>query len=172
MAVSKSVKFYSQYNRPPRVKREYSEEIPVFSLVIENDKPKLKEVGKTNYQEQIEKSCSFHTVKQLIERFKRGDVSALNSKSGFFGDITSMPDSMLAARKIIDSTFSAYNSMDKDVKAKFGDYQGFLKSFGDGSYIKILEDIRIENSKGVSNSDKVPDLQGSSSVQKEEEVNE
>lgn len=153
------IKFYTQFNRPPLKNVTYSPEATVFALVIENDIPLMKEVGKTNTQDMIECSCGYHTVNQLIERFKRGDVSALNSKAGFFGDITGAPDNVITAHKIVDSTFKAYNSLDKEVKDKFGSYDNFMKSFGDGSYVKILQSFKKETKKAVVDS-LVSDLQG------------
>lgn len=133
-------KFYSQYNKPRIKAPVYSPEIDSTSLVIDNGVKRVKVFGKTNFQDKIECSCSYHTVKQLVKRFQQGDISALNSKTGFYADITGMPTNILEAHKLAKKTLGYYNGLDKGLQKAFGSYDDFVKSVNDNSFSKIVGD--------------------------------
>lgn len=62
-----------------------------FQLVTEGNNLSLKKVGTINVQKQIESYRDSVDLGKMIERYKRGDTSALNrGNGGFYADVSGM----------------------------------------------------------------------------------
>lgn len=146
--------FYTQFNRPKKVIPVYYPEVDDTQLVVDNNVKRVKVVGKTNFQERIEACCGYHSVKQLIERAKRGDVDALNSRNGFYADISKMPTSLVDAHAISQKSLEYFNNLDKGLQKAFGNFDNFLKSFSDGSFATIIGGFYAQNKKVSSEDNK------------------
>lgn len=59
-----------------------------FMLVRKGNNMSLTKVGEVDIQEQINSYEDGVSLAKMIERFKRGDTSALNHGGGFYGDVS------------------------------------------------------------------------------------
>lgn len=57
-------------------------------LVKDGNNLSLKKVGEIDIQEQINSYEDGVSLAKMIERYKRGDTSALNRDGGFYGDVS------------------------------------------------------------------------------------
>ena len=80
----------------------------------------LVESGKENLYEFIQshkESCDIHVI---LERFARGDVSALERVQGTYGDFSSMPRSYADMLNLVHSAEDAFSNLPVDERAKYG----------------------------------------------------
>lgn len=66
-------------------------------LVYEGNNMILKKVGQIDVQEQINSYRDGVDLGKMIERFKRGDTSAISRKQGFYADATECPTDLASA---------------------------------------------------------------------------
>lgn len=69
-------------------------------LVQEGNNYRLEKVGQIDIQEQIASYADGVDLKKMIQRFKRGDSTALDRKRGFYADVSSYPSD---TRSFIDA---------------------------------------------------------------------
>lgn len=65
---------------------------PEYQLCQNGNNYTLKEVGKIDIQEQIASYEDGVSLSKMIERYKRGDESALTRRKGFYADVSGMSD--------------------------------------------------------------------------------
>lgn len=96
---------------------------PTYELLYdEKGKRDLQEVGKINTYEMIQShrsSCDLHV---LLERYKNGDVAAvelLNRKQPMYGDFTDSPGTLAEYYQRIAQAENDFARLPVDVRAKF-----------------------------------------------------
>lgn len=140
----KEPKFRTENNYKRPKMPEYSREEPIYQV---QQVPILKgalrpvEVGKTDIYARTQKACGFKSVKELVERYKRGDISALQKVQGFYGDISDMPTCLNDVNAVVRNAQSTYHTLPKPVKDLFGNYDNFIKSVSDGTYVEKLKEL-------------------------------
>lgn len=80
----------------------------------------LVESGKENLYEFIQshkESCDIHVI---LERFARGDVSALERVQGTYGDFSNMPRTYADMLNLVHSAEDAFSNLPVDERAKYG----------------------------------------------------
>lgn len=91
----------------------------------------LVESGKENLYEFIQshkESCDIHVI---LERFARGDVSALERVQGTYGDFSNMPRTYADMLNLVHSAEDAFSNLPVDERAKYGhSFERWLTEFG------------------------------------------
>lgn len=91
----------------------------------------LVESGKENLYEFVQshkESCDIHVI---LERFARGDVSALERVQGTYGDFSNLPRTFADMLNLIHSAEDAFSSLPVDERAKYGhSFERWLTGFG------------------------------------------
>ncbi len=91
----------------------------------------LVESGKENLYEFIQshkESCDIHVI---LERFARGDVSALERVQGTYGDFSNMPRTYADMLNLVHSAEDAFSNLPVDERAKYGhSFERWLIEFG------------------------------------------
>lgn len=91
----------------------------------------LVESGKENLYEFIQshkESCDIHVI---LERFARGDVSALERVQGTYGDFSNMPRTYADMLNLVRSAEDAFSNLPVDERAKYGhSFERWLTEFG------------------------------------------
>lgn len=119
-------------------------------LVIDKDGHETLEViGKHNLYDEIQSHKDFTDIHIIVDRFKNGDLTALNRRVGSFMDITDFPhnyaemlQSFIDARKVFDE-------LPADKRSKFGDFDTFLSTFGTKDWISVFQDPDIKQAVDV-----------------------
>ena len=90
----------------------------------------LVESGKENLYEFIQshaESCDIHVI---LERFARGDVSALEKVQGVYGDFSNLPNSYADMLNLVRDAESAFMKMPVEERAKYGhSFERWLTEF-------------------------------------------
>lgn len=143
-------KFRTENNYKSPKMPVYGKEEPIYQVQqvpLKNGAMRPVEVGKTNIYERIQKSCGFRSVKELVERYERGDIHALNKCQGFYGDISKMPTCLNDVNAVVRNAQSTYHTLPKNVKEMFGGYENFIASVSDGTYLSKIMEVQKDNAK-------------------------
>ena len=101
-----------------------------FQLVTEGNNMTLKKVGTINIQKKIESYRDSVDLGKMIERYKRGDTSALNrGNGGFYADVSDMSSDLaeqienqrVAAEYIVQAQNAAETKEKADKAEKMAD---------------------------------------------------
>lgn len=99
----------------------------------------LVESGRENLYEYIQSHKESVDIHVILERFARGDISALSRVQGTYGDFTKMPQTyaeFLNARIFAENYF---NSLSVETRAKFDhSFERFLVSLDDPQLLVTL----------------------------------
>lgn len=113
----------------------------VFKLkVMEDGSRDLVEVGQYNFYDEIQSHADSVDIKNILDRYARGDVSVLNRVASVYGDFTSMPTSLgELSQRILDAN-DLFNNLDVDVRREFDfDAGKFFNSLGTEKFNKVVE---------------------------------
>lgn len=138
------MKFYSFLERPATIAAPSGERFSsVFREVIENDVPKLEQVGQHDIYQMIQSNTEFADLRCIMEKFQRtGDPSLLNRKEGFYADLTGMPNNLLEAQNKVLKALQMFDNLKPEVRNHFGGtLDGFLKGINTSEGVKYLEDF-------------------------------
>lgn len=104
-------------------------------------KRSLVESDKINLMLVAEMSGKGLTVRDLINRFNSGDISAIPEPVSSYGDFTKAPHSLLEAEKLLISAQSKFDMLPTDIKSKYNNNSSdWLAAVNDGSFMKHLND--------------------------------
>ena len=125
-------------------------------------------------------------IENIIRRAVEGDYNALNAVNGVYSDITNCPSSIAEAQQYIIDAKKEFDSLPKDIKAKFeynpeiyiaemsGDTQTWLDKMGYTEKIKLKEEAAATEAINTENFNKAMAnlAQGTSITNAGGEVNE
>ena len=80
----------------------------------------LEESGRENLYDFIQSHRDSVDIHKILERFASGDVSALQQRSGVFGDFTEMPKTYADLLNTVIAGERTFDSLPRDVREKFG----------------------------------------------------
>lgn len=127
-------------NAPRFCCRSGKEIKPVYhSKIMKDGKLELEITGYQNIQEKIEAERPGVELSVLIARYENGDLLALNSRPGFYGDVANFPGNLIDAMNIVNSAQEEFDKLPVDVKQKFGsDWRKWLAEFGSEDWTKVM----------------------------------
>ena len=140
--------FYSRTNMPSTIPQpECSKIVPTYGIEIDDDgKVRVVETGKTNLYEKIQASKEDTLIYNILDRFKAGDVTALQKNQGYYADLTEMPKTLAEAQQSLITAENYFNSLPLDVRKEFNhSFSEFLATASAGklaersSYFKTQE---------------------------------
>ena len=154
--------FFTRSRKPVTIPApQCSKEQDDFSIeTSETGHKELVKSGKTNIYDKIQASTESVEIHNIIKRYERGDLMALNkAPGGVYGDFSEAPTSLLEAQQKLTNADNIFNSLPAEVRAEFGNNKfEFIKSIEDGTYQSRIEqfmDKPVETKETVI---KVPEV--------------
>lgn len=107
--------------------------------VFDDGSRDLVVVGQVDTYEMIQSHRDSVDLKLTLERYARGDDSAINRRQAFFGDFTNMPTSLAELSQRILDAQDLFNSLDVDARREFDfDAGKFFASIGTPEFEAIV----------------------------------
>lgn len=107
--------------------------------VFDDGSRDLVVVGQIDIYEMIQSHRDSVDLKLTLERYARGDDSALNRRQAFFGDFTNMPTNLSELSQRILDAQDLFNSLDVDARREFDfDAGKFFASIGTPEFESIV----------------------------------
>lgn len=126
--------------RDPVFCRSGSGIVDVKHLVLDDDGvPHLEVIGKHDLYSEIQSHKDSVDIHLIVQRFKNGDLSALNRRVGQFVDVTDFPANYAEMLQSVIDARRFFESLPEDKQRKFGDFDTFLSSFGTSSWIDVFK---------------------------------
>lgn len=157
--------FRTQYQPRKRVVANPGQrEKVLWSPVFDKDGSfDLKESGREDLYASIQSHAESVDIHVILERFARGDVSALSKVQGIYGDFTTVPKTYAELLNSVIQGEQYFLSLPVEVRAKFGhDFNKWLVSMDDMP--SWLEKMNLKASEDTSSSTTQNTDQESSSV--------
>lgn len=112
--------FFSRCNRPATVTVPVGNlTTPTYEERLDNGVHRLIKVGVTNLFDFVQASKEETLVYNILDRFAKGDPTALMAKRGQFLDVVGMPSTLAEAQQLMINATEKFNSLPADVRAKF-----------------------------------------------------
>ena len=112
--------FYSRNDRPvAKVPPIGDGTAPIYEEVFENGVYSLRETGSENLFDFVQASKEESLVYNIIARYQRGDVNALNRCQGQYMDVVGMPTNLAEAHATILDVQRKFNSLDPEIRSNF-----------------------------------------------------
>lgn len=116
-----------------RVKKLYS---PVFD---KNGRMELEETGQEDLYGYIQSHKDSVDINVILERYQKGDVTALNRAQAFYVDATNFPKTYAEALQRMQDAHTYFDSLPVETRAKFGhDFNQFLASLDKPDFAELL----------------------------------
>lgn len=133
---------------------------PIETLYAEklvNGVVTLVESGHRDVNEYIQSSRDDCDVYSVIERFNRGDVSALNQvDGGQFMDVIGLPTNLAQAQQMLIDVQSRFDNLPASVKQKFDNSASvFVDRIANGGVQALIDSGLIANNVGKEVADNV-----------------
>lgn len=160
----------------PKKAKEFSSPVgfpdaPVYTPIVQEDgQIELKEVGKHSVYNEIQSYKDSCDINVLIERFKNGDIDALNQRSdGAYGDFATLPKTHAEILQIMIDARNSFDRLPVATKQKFNnDFNYWFATYGNKEW---LEDMGFDvAAKPIESA--VNDNSGSDVVDNNNEVKE
>lgn len=128
-------KFHSNLGSP--IKEVYQGEFD------DEGKFSVVKVGEINLYENIQSYKDSVDIDIILNRYACGDPMALEKVSGFFADVSALPNSYVGMFNLIEQTKEFFNNMPADFKEKFNNnFEEFIVS---AEAMDFLPKISIQN---------------------------
>uniref|UniRef100_A0AAU8B8E3 Internal scaffolding protein n=1 Tax=Dulem virus 158 TaxID=3145635 RepID=A0AAU8B8E3_9VIRU len=99
----------------------------------------LKETGRVNLYDEIQSHADSVDIHVLMERYRRGDVDALTSAQGFYGDVLDFPKTYAEALNHMNEMERQFMSLPVEIREKFGhSFSEFLAASGESDFLDRL----------------------------------
>lgn len=97
-----------------------AEFVPIYEPIVEDGVEKLvKSDRQRNLREYVHSSEEQCLIYNILDRFTKGDVTALNHRKGQFIDVTGMPTTLAEAQQLMIKAQTRFDHLSDDEKAKF-----------------------------------------------------
>lgn len=107
-------------------------------------------VGQIDIYEMIQSHKDSVDLKLTLERYARGDESAINRRQAFFGDFTHMPTSLAELSQRILDAQDLFNTLDVEARRAFDfDAGKFFASIGTPEFETIVSQFEPKPDKPV-----------------------
>lgn len=134
--------FFTRVNRPRAIPSPVGDGIePVFEERIVNGVRSLVRTGGNPINAFVQESLRDTLVYNILDRYQRGDVNALQRMSGQFMDVTGMPKNLAEAQQKLIDVERQFSLLPISVRQRFDNSMSkFVAGFADGSALEILKD--------------------------------
>lgn len=118
--------------------------------VFDDGSRDLVVVGQIDIYEMIQSHKDSVDLKLTLERYARGDESAINRRQAFFGDFTHMPTSLAELSQRILDAEDLFNTLDVDARRAFDfDAGRFFASIGTPEFETIVSQFNPKPDKPI-----------------------
>lgn len=126
---------------------------PTYSLSVDDDGVlSLSRSGQINLYDQIQASRMSVELKTILERYETDGVTPIDTKHGFFADVSRLPSSLAGFFDQIHNAEAAFNGLPVDIRAKFGhSLSQFVSSAGSTDWYNKLGVNVTGNNQTVDN---------------------
>ena len=136
------MKFRTVYDRQQVRSCAGEREIPQYKMHVDKDGVReLKQYGTIDGYAKIQSHKDSCDVNYILERFARGDESALSKIQGVYGDFTNLPTTMAElSQRVIDAETMFYQ-LPLEVRQQFNHSPSeFFAQIGSDKYNQIFKD--------------------------------
>lgn len=122
--------------------------------VIGDDGAKALKVSREiDISEYINSSLEDSLIYNILDKYARGDLSALNRATGQFLDCTGLPTSFLEAHQYVKNAENLFSQFPDDLKSKFGSFKDFQADLISGSAYDKLTSYELSKSESFKPSE-------------------
>lgn len=112
--------FFSRTNRPKTIPVVLGDgTAPVYDEVLVDGRVMLQQVESENLFDFVQASKAETSVYNIIDKFNRGDESALHKTVGQFMDVLGMPTTLAEAQQSLINVTKKFDSLPMDIRQKF-----------------------------------------------------
>lgn len=113
---------------------------PVYKLMTnEQGRRELQIVGEKDLYAEIQAAKDSCDINLILERFSRGDESALSRLQGVYGDFTEMPTTLAELQQRVLDAEILFNSLPLETRAQFDYDPGvFFNSIGSDKFYTAM----------------------------------
>ncbi len=114
--------FFTQYKKPPRQPSAGGSRMqPQYKMTVnkETGAHELKQKGEIDLYAQIQSFKDSTDINFILERYARGDVSALSKIQGVYGDFTAMPTTLAELSQRVLDAENLFYQLPLDVREQF-----------------------------------------------------
>ena len=107
----------------------------------------LVKIGEFNLYDKIQSYKDSVDLNKIIERFRlTGDTSLLNQRSGFYGDVSEMPQSYAEFLNVALIAKEEFESLPSDIRDKFNNsVDQFIASIGTEEFNAIYNTVQSDD---------------------------
>lgn len=117
----------------------------------------LVKTGERDQYSLIQSFAAVTDVNAILDRFSRGDVSALSRVRGVFGDVSKFGTDPHANHDLVNRANAAYASLPPELIQKYPSFADFLASFASPDAFKAFEaDLGAFQARSVGGADVPP----------------
>lgn len=134
---------YSRFNRPA-VERSFIGDAldPVFEERVVDGVQQLVEVKKEPINPFVQSSLAGTLVYNILAKYERGDIDALQRVAGQYIDVTGMPKNLAEAQQQIINISRQFDALPLDVRNKFGNnVDMFIKTVAEGNLNDFVKEF-------------------------------
>lgn len=112
---------YSRFCRPDTIPYPDDGYIqPEYAKVLQDDGTfSVEKVGEIDTRVLINAAKDSCNIYNIIDRYQKGDLDALNKVKGFYGDVRGLPSSLMEAYQYMDNAQKKFNSLPAEIKREF-----------------------------------------------------
>lgn len=111
-----------------------------YAPVIKDDGSfELEVVGKINVYDEIQSHADSCDINIILERYARGDVTALSRRQGLFADLSEMPRTYAEMLNVVIKAQAEFEALPANVKEKFdNDVNKFISRMDDVEFMRSV----------------------------------
>lgn len=137
-----SVKVFSRFNRPKTIPAPIGSGMePVFEERIVDGINQLVKVGENPISPMIQEYAEETKVYNILARYKRGDITALNQRPGQYIDVVGMPSTLAEAQQKLRDVEEQFSRLPLEIRQKFNNNVN--------EYIDIVSHGTVEDVAGI-----------------------
>lgn len=121
---------------------------PIYEERLSDGVRNLVIVGETNLFDYVQASKDDTLIYNLLDRFTRGDITALLAKKGQFLDVTGMPTTLAEAQQLMINATERFNHLPAEQRAKFADVNDYIEKVAKADIDGLKEIFGISDPVG------------------------
>lgn len=141
----KDIVIHNRFNRPKTIPWPVGDgTAPIFEEVYVDGVRELRMTGRNPLNEFVQSSLEETQIYNILNRYVRGDISALDKVHGMFMDVVGMPTNLAEAQQALINIERKFDVLPGEVKAKFNNnVKEFVNVVANGKLDEVLKDFKI-----------------------------